>query len=158
MICGGSGGSPNPGGEPGNGGHGGDEDPGAGDEGFFAPEEPRRRERRDVKVPFKSLGMDAVFDPCVTPAGVYTPNFVMMCPNGEHGGSCHKRRGCTAAFEAVHGVSEPLAFLHAWSRIHWPSRPGVPSHARENPSKDEVARVVAEHAAELLEDVRKCGR
>jgi len=109
--------------------------------------------------PVKSVnGLTVQFRPYVDPNGVYTPNWVMWCEHPDHRKGCYKRRGATAAHEAHHGVIEPLAFLHCWHGIEWPSRPGVRSHAAENPTQEDVDRFVAVWKAELEEVARNAGR
>ena len=129
---------------------------------FFAPDEERRRPRRLAEheaQPVESFnGCKVVFKHYTDPNGVYQPNWVMWCRNPDHKAGCHKRRGATEAYEAHHGIIEPLAFLHEWADIPWPSRPGVKSHALENPSQEDVNRLVAERRADLEEVARMAGR
>ena len=133
-------------------------------EEFFAPdEEPRRpagrRRAENEDLPVISFNGCRVWfhGSYVTPQGVHQPNWVMECRNPEHG-HCQKRRGATVEFERHHGAIEPLAFLHAWVPLHWPTKPGVPSHARENPSQAQTDAVVAEFRSQLEEVCRQVGR
>ena len=88
--------------------------------------------------------------------GIPEPNWRMKCGQGHP--NCSKRRGALAQFERKHSKIEPLAFLHAWNEVAWPSKPTVPSHARETPSASAVKRFAEEHEQELLAVCQLCGR
>ena len=91
-----------------------------------------------------------------TKTGIPEPNWRMKCGQGHP--NCFKRRGALEQFERKHGRIEPLAFLHAWNDVVWPSTPTVASHARETPSASAVKRYAEEHGQELLEVCQRCGR
>jgi len=100
------------------------------------------------------FGIRVCFDPYITPAGVYEPNWQMYCVRTGR----TKRRGCAVAHESHHGIVEPLAFLHAWHDIDWPTKPTIKSHTRETPRQEAVDRIVADHRAALEEVCRRAGR
>jgi len=146
-----------PGPEPGPPGPGGDADD-------FFPEpcvEPGRQAlaKRKDKTPWVDGigGVKVYFDPYVSARGVPEPNWQALCER-HLPGTCKKRRGCTKEFEKHHGIIEPLAFVHVWESMAWPTKPGVPTHAREMPSQAAVDRFVAEHHDELVELCGRCGR
>jgi hypothetical protein len=103
-------------------------------------------------------GRRVAFKHYTDPHGVYQPNWVMWCGNPDHRRDCHRRRGATAAHEAKHGIIEPLAFLHVWSDICWPTRPTVRPHACETVDQGSVDRLVAERRVDLEEVARMAGR
>ena len=134
-------------------------DGGSDDEGFFpAPVAREEREKQSTKGPVVASidGLEVVFDNYFSPAGKHEPNFVMFCQ--KHQGGYHKRRGCTERFEKEFGIIEPLAFLHCWHAVEWPTKPTIGSHPQENPSKEAVRAFAVAHAEELREVCRKCGR
>lgn len=160
----GDGGAP-PGGDPGPGsgdagGRGGDGvgGDGGGDGGpadFFVPLPDREA---DPGVWATSVGDMRVrySGAYVTKQGKLEPHWVGYCNRCPKG--CHKRRGIVPAHERVHGEIEPLAFLHAWHDMEWPSKPTVPSHPRDNPTPADVTRMAELHRDELLAVCRAVGR
>jgi hypothetical protein len=77
--------------------------------------------------------------------GLREPNWIMQCK--KHPG-CKKRRGCV--FSKNCGPIEPLAFLHVWHEIQWPTDPNKKTHAQECPATADVVRFAEEHRDELL--------
>jgi hypothetical protein len=96
------------------------------------------------------------FTPYVTPTGKPEPNWTTQCFREGHG-ACNKRRGATPAHEAHCGKIECVAFLQLWHEIQWPSKPGVRSHAAENPTTADVIRYCEDHRAELEDICRRAG-
>ena len=125
------------------------------DDGRAGPSTMRTRRRDDRGAWTDSIdGVKILFDPCVTPAGKHEPHFLLQC--NKHG--CVKRRGCTEAHERRHGVIEPLAWLHAWHEVEWPTKPSIMSHVGEPPTNDSVDRIVEARRAELEDVCRRAGR
>ena len=111
------------------------------------PDRTQKRKKQEDQ-PWKD-GLDGckiLFTPYVTPLGVPQPNWQLKCPYHE---SCFKRRGALPQFQREFGEVEPLMFLHAWSHVAWPTKPGVPTHARENPTDDAVRAYGLAHLEEL---------
>ena len=155
----GVGGDPGPGGGDagGRGGDGGDGD-GGGDGGpadFFAPLPDREA---DAGVEATSVGGLRVryFGDYVTKMGKHEPHWVLYCNRCPKG--CHKRRGIVPAHERMYGEIEPLAFLHAWADMEWPSKPTIPTHPRDNPKPADVTRMAELHRDALLAVCRAVGR
>ena len=76
------------------------------------------------------------------------------CPKG----TCETRRGAVPGYEKEFGEVEPLAFLHAWHAINWPTSDKITSHAQEWPRKDLVRDFAREHGEALKEVCRAAGR
>ena len=94
-------------------------------------------------------GARIAYDNYVHPkSGKEYKNYIISCDGRGHG-NCYKTRGALPAAIRRHGDLEPLAFLHSWRPCVWPSRPGVPTHRRENPSQAEVGAYFAAREAEL---------
>jgi len=84
------------------------------------------------------------------------PHFKLHCRR--HGACCEKRRGATPQHERRFGAIEPLAFLHAWHEINFPTKPTFTTHAQENPEKSEVERWATENKDEFLVMLAALGR
>ena len=91
-----------------------------------------------------------------TKLGKSEPNWLMRCRNCSS--NCNKRRGATPAHEKNYGLIEPLAFLHAWHDMEWPTAPNKTTHALNNPSQEAVSRFAEDHREELLEVCQRAGR
>ena len=115
-------------------------------------DEPRPRKRkRDVPPPeFEGLdGATVTYDGEAEIKGEPYRNYWITCPPERgHPPGCMKTKGITAANTRM-GELEPLAFLHAWRSCPFPSKPGVPTHRRENPTPSDVKRYLEEHNDEL---------
>ena len=103
-------------------------------------------------------GLLVRFTPYYTKAGKYEPNWIMRCSKPGCRAGCHKRRGATVKFEAHYGIIEPLAFLHCWHEVEWPTKPTITSHALENPSPAAVTAFVEAHGDELRDVCKRAGR
>ena len=117
-----------------------------------------------VEEPLFTPGEDVVSIDCILVrfanyvnkrTGKYEPNWLMRCSTHKN---CTKRRGATQDFEKHHGLVEPLAFLHCWHAVVWPTKPTKLTHAQENPTQESVDLFVLEHADELKEVCRRAGR
>ena len=91
------------------------------------------------------------------PTGKLEPHWILYCNNPDHGGACEKRKGATPRNEAVFGEIEPVAYLHAWHAIEWPTDPKKATHAQENPTKAQVREIAERRGAELAEVCRRAG-
>ena len=81
-----------------------------------------------------------------TNTGIDEPHWKAKC---KFHADCEKRRGIIPRFKKHHGEIEPLAFCHAWHLMETPSKPGIPTHSRDNPSQAAVDAYIAAHASEL---------
>ena len=97
------------------------------------------------------------FDDYWTPEGRHEPNWVMLCKK-HRDGKCSKRRGAIPAYESKFGIIEPLAWLHVWHSIEWPSKPTITSHAKETPANELVWAFAEAHKEELMDVCRRAGR
>jgi len=91
-------------------------------------------------------GCEVIYDPYTTPLGKPAFNYLLKCP---HHTGCMKSRGDVPAHCRHYGDVEPLAFLHAWSHIPWPTDGGKQTHRLENPAAREVAEYAKAHLQEL---------
>ena len=96
-------------------------------------------------------GCSVSWQPATDTSGKPMWNWRLKCPFHP---SCYKRRGCGPQFCRNFGKAEPLAFLHAWAHVPWPSADGKPTHALEMPSDQAVRDYAAAHLDEL-EDLLK---
>ena len=88
--------------------------------------------------------------------GKFEPHWVMTCRACT--GSCDKRRGAIPSYEKEFGEIEPLAYLHIWHDIEWPTKDAITTHAQEVPPKALVRTFAREHAEELKMVCRAAGR
>jgi len=84
-------------------------------------------------------------------SGMFPLNWQIRCTR--HAG-CEKSKFVTDKSTAIHGPIECLAFLHAWIPCN-PAKPDA-THRSCNPSKEQVAAVVAEHRVALQEVYDMC--
>jgi len=131
---------------------------GCGEDGsFFAPPEAKQKNPLPPKV--DSLdGLKIRYHVYPNPTGKLEPHWILYCNNPDHGGACEKRKGATPRNEAVFGEIEPVAYLHAWHAIEWPTDPKKATHAQENPTKAQVREIAERRGAELAEVCRRAGR
>ena len=131
-------------------------DPLVGEEDFYiaplVPEVAPKGKARPKKEQDKYLWVDALdgcrasFQPYVDTKGKPSTNFVLKCP---HHVSCEKSRARIPAHEEHFGPIEELAYLHAWSRIAWPTKPTMGTHRQETPSQAAVAEYARAHVEDL---------
>ena len=103
-------------------------------------------------------GLIVRFTDYYSPAGRHEPNWIMWCNHPHHAKKCSKRRGAVPQYERHHGIIEPLAFLHCWHAMPWPTEEGKKTHALENPSQEAVDAFVAAHEEELIDVCARSGR
>jgi len=150
------------GGDGGDSGHGGAASSGGGpggggEEDFFPDPEPIVAAEQEPGINIDGIGGVTLRfqDYKNTTTGRREPNWTTKCYVAGHG-ACGKRRGC--CHEKKYGNIEPVAFLHCWRDVNWPTNPKVPTHAKETPTPGAVARFIEEHREELEAIVRKAGR
>jgi len=93
-------------------------------------------------------GCKVSYQPCGMSHGTRLWNWRLKCP--EHGG-CYKSIRDVDRHQARFGNIEPLAFLHAWAKVPWPTSPEMGTHAQETPSDDQVRDFALAHSGELQE-------
>jgi hypothetical protein len=111
---------------------------------------------RGQGVPTESLdGLMVQFNRYVNPRGKEEPHSVCQCDRHP---DCTKRRGSVEAYEKEFGRIEPLAFLHAWHQVHFPTKPCVLTHAQDNPPKAAMRAIAIARRAELEDVCDRAGR
>ena len=126
-----------------------------------APVRPPKKEKEPFDWQAGINGAVIGFHNWVNPEGVAVPNWRIKCPNPAHvlnGRTCEKRRGAGGEFEARHGPIEPIAFLHCWLLINWPTDRKYKSHRFEPVPVDMLDRFVEEHRAELQAILERSNR
>lgn len=86
------------------------------------------------------------------------PHFKCLCKQEGHGISCQKCRGAIPRFERFHGVIEPIAFLHAWHAVPFPTTPAKVRHAQEEPTQEAVSELAWTFRKEFEDMARALGR
>ena len=122
-----------------------------GEEDMFVPpliDDPPRRAREPGDFVDAVNGCKMNWKSYVTPAGRPAPNFKIKCP---YHYQCYKSRGSTDQFCSTYGAIEPIAYLHAWAEIPWPTTPKMGTHRQEAPSDDEVLAMLEAHRHEFEE-------
>ena len=124
-----------------------------GDEGFAAPplpEENKKKKRQLDLEPTRVQGLngcDISFVLYITTSGKFEPHYKCHC--FKHGACCEKRKGKTLANQRRWGRIQPIAFLHAWHAIAFPSDPKYLTHAQEGPTDEMVDAWAADHREEF---------
>ena len=94
-------------------------------------------------------GCRVSYQPYIHPVtGKNAFNYVLKCPLHSN---CFKSRADTPAFRTAYGDIEPLAYLHAWAPIPWPTPGGKKTHRGENTKREDVHRYAADNVDGLQE-------
>ena len=137
------------------------------DEAVMAPPEPpapqpedagpRLLRRQAQAIPWRAGigGVEIAYSAYINPQGRQCFNWKIKCARPDHAPNCGKSRADIPRFCNTHGAIEPIAYLHVWHKMEWPTQPGIVSHARETPQAADVAAFVAEHGDALAEILRE---